>query len=216
MIRYWCLAYCRVIRSPLMIPMRMWSIGNQSTWWPLQYKTISSDVCQYAKERRSYHYDDVIMSAMASQSTASPLFAQPFIQAHIKENIKAPRHWPLCGNSPGTGEFPTQKASNEENVSIWWRHYDRSFFQFSLAIIAPIVYYLGSLFYLTRLPKSSIKISVCIMISNYVIMKGWDLITHPCPNFNGCLVKPPLKLRPGWLITFHIKQWVWLLMHALI
>ena len=30
----------------------------------------------------------------------------------------------LCvGNSPGTGEFPAQKASNGENVSIWWRHY---------------------------------------------------------------------------------------------
>ena len=30
----------------------------------------------------------------------------------------------LCaGNSPGTGEFPTQRASNAENVSIWWRHH---------------------------------------------------------------------------------------------
>ena len=30
----------------------------------------------------------------------------------------------LCaGNSPGTGEFPAQMASNAENVSIWWRHY---------------------------------------------------------------------------------------------
>ena len=30
----------------------------------------------------------------------------------------------LCaGNSPVTGEFPTQKASNAENVSIWWRHH---------------------------------------------------------------------------------------------
>ena len=30
----------------------------------------------------------------------------------------------LCaGNSPGTGEFPTQMARNAENVSIWWRHH---------------------------------------------------------------------------------------------
>ena len=30
----------------------------------------------------------------------------------------------LCeGNSPGTDEFPTQRASNEENVSIWWRYH---------------------------------------------------------------------------------------------
>ena len=29
----------------------------------------------------------------------------------------------LCaGNSPGTGEFPAQRASYAENVSIWWRN----------------------------------------------------------------------------------------------
>ena len=33
----------------------------------------------------------------------------------------------LCaGNSPGTGKFPTQMASNAKNVSIWWRHHDSS------------------------------------------------------------------------------------------
>ena len=30
----------------------------------------------------------------------------------------------LCaGNSPVTGGFPAQRASNAENVSIWWRHH---------------------------------------------------------------------------------------------
>ena len=34
----------------------------------------------------------------------------------------------LCaGNSPVTGEFPAQMASNAENVSIWWRHQALSF-----------------------------------------------------------------------------------------
>ena len=56
-------------------------------------------------------------------STAPRLFTQLFIQAEIKENIKAPRHWPLCGEFTGTGEFPTQMASNAENVYIWWRHH---------------------------------------------------------------------------------------------
>ena len=31
------------------------------------------------------------------------------------------------GNSPVTGEFPAQRASNAENVSIWWRHYNKMF-----------------------------------------------------------------------------------------
>ena len=34
------------------------------------------------------------MDEMVFQITSS-LFTQPFIQAEIKENIKAPRHWPF-------------------------------------------------------------------------------------------------------------------------
>ena len=30
------------------------------------------------------------------------------------------------GNSPVTGEFPAQRASNAENVSIWWRHHEQN------------------------------------------------------------------------------------------
>ena len=32
-----------------------------------------------------------------------------------------------AGNSPVTGEFPAQMASNAENVSIWWRHHVYTF-----------------------------------------------------------------------------------------
>ena len=35
----------------------------------------------------------------------------------------------LCvGNSPVTGEFPTQRASKAENVSIWWCHHKSGLF----------------------------------------------------------------------------------------
>ena len=42
----------------------------------------------------------------------------------IKENIKAPCHWTLCWEFTGNGEFPAQRASNAENVSIWWCQHD--------------------------------------------------------------------------------------------
>ena len=74
------------------------------------------------------------MGSMASQSPASPLIIQPFIRAQIKENIKAPRHWPSCGEFTRNGEFPAQMASNAENVSIWWRHHAKHKSQFILAI----------------------------------------------------------------------------------
>ena len=39
----------------------------------------------------------------------------------------------LCaGNSPVTGEFPTQMASDVENVSIWWRHHGMCVWRTSL------------------------------------------------------------------------------------
>ena len=45
------------------------------------------------------------MGAMASQIT-SLLFTQPFIQAQIKEDIKAPRHLRLCGEFTGHRWIP--------------------------------------------------------------------------------------------------------------
>ena len=55
------------------------------------------------------------------KSPAFRLFTQAFVQAQIKENIKAPRHRPLCEEF--SGEFPAQRASKAENVFIWWRHH---------------------------------------------------------------------------------------------
>ena len=40
------------------------------------------------------------------KSPASQLFTQPFIRAQIKESIKAPRHWPLCGEFTGGRWIP--------------------------------------------------------------------------------------------------------------
>ena len=58
------------------------------------------------------------------KSPASRLFTLPLIQAQIKKTSKL-RVIGLCaGNSPVTGEFPAQRASNAENVSIWWRHHE--------------------------------------------------------------------------------------------
>ena len=69
------------------------------------------------------HYDDVIMNAIASQITSLMIVYSTVYSDADQVNIKAPRHWPLCGEFTGTGEFPAQRASYAENVSIWWRHH---------------------------------------------------------------------------------------------
>ena len=44
------------------------------------------------------------------KSQASRLFAQPFVQAQIKKNIRAPRHGPLCGEFTGDRWIPRTKG----------------------------------------------------------------------------------------------------------
>ena len=68
---------------------------------------LSLLVSQDIIDMKSSNYNDVIISAMVFR-----LFTQPFVRAQLNENIKAPRHWSL------SGEFPTQRASATENVSI--------------------------------------------------------------------------------------------------
>ena len=54
-----------------------------------------------------------------------------YSRADQTKNIKAPRHWPFCGEFTGTGEFPAQRASNAANVSIWWRHHENDHYTMS-------------------------------------------------------------------------------------
>ena len=79
--------------------------------WRLSPSVVAMAICGAV----SYDKVDTMTITMMSwwarwrlKSPASGLFIQQFIQAQIKENIKASRHWPLCGNSPVTGGFPAQ------------------------------------------------------------------------------------------------------------
>ena len=64
------------------------------------------------------------MGAIMSQITSLTIVYHLF-RRRSKKTSKL-RVTGLCvGNSPGTGEFPAQMASNAENVSIWWRHHEK-------------------------------------------------------------------------------------------
>ena len=59
------------------------------------------------------------MGAMASQITSLTLGYSNVYSGSLKKTSKL-RVTGLCwGNSPVTGEFPAQMASNAENVSTW-------------------------------------------------------------------------------------------------
>ena len=50
-------------------------------------------------------YSDVIMGTMASQATSLTIIYS-LIHVQIKENVKAPRYWPLCGEFTGHRWIP--------------------------------------------------------------------------------------------------------------
>ena len=68
---------------------------------------------------------DRVSNHQGGRGVASRLFTEWFVQVQIKENIKAL----ICvtglceGNSPVTGEFPSQRVRDVENFSIWWHNH---------------------------------------------------------------------------------------------
>ena len=70
------------------------------------------------------HYNDHIMSTMASQITSlTVVYSIVYSRQRPNKSPKLRVTGLSEGNSPVTGEFHAQRASNAENVSIWWRHH---------------------------------------------------------------------------------------------
>ena len=64
------------------------------------------------------------MSTMASQITSLMIVYSTVYSGADQRNHQSSASMAFCaGNSPVSGEFPAQRASNPENVSIWWRHH---------------------------------------------------------------------------------------------
>ena len=89
---------------------------------PTQYKAqyIHIYICDIAPF--PYHYNDVIMSAIASQNHRHlDCLLNRLCRCRWKIASKL-RVTGLCeGNPPVTGGFPSQKSSIAENISIWIR-----------------------------------------------------------------------------------------------
>ena len=86
----------------------------------------------------SCHYNDVIMSTIASQITSLTI-----VYSTVYSGADQIKHQ-SSETSPGTGEFPTQMASYAENVSIWWRHHVLNFLE--ICTDCPPMYTLGQQF----------------------------------------------------------------------
>ena len=69
------------------------------------------------------HYSDVIMSTMPSQITCLTIIYSIVYSGADQRKHQSSASLAFEGNSLVTDKFPAQRASNAENVSIWWCHH---------------------------------------------------------------------------------------------
>ena len=176
------------------------------------------------------HHSGVIMRTIASQITSDSSVAELFVQAQIKETSKL-RGTGLCGgNSPVTDEFPAQKASSAEIVSIWWRHHDmtatehitiRSYTHFMVYFVFILHKHRGNLgiFLWNLMPQ------ICIYIFNIYIQNQWSpefcqyigssgLNSGPVnegdsPALTVDILRHMLSAHPVWTISaYGVQRWI--------
>ena len=75
----------------------------RGVFWSLQWRRNDRDVVSNTSFKIVYSVVYSSADQRKPQSSASLAFCE--------------------GKSPATGEFPSQRASNAENVSIWWRNH---------------------------------------------------------------------------------------------
>ena len=69
------------------------------------------------------HYSDVIMDAMASQITGVSIVYSTVCSDADQRKCQSSASLAFMRRIHRLPEFPTQRAINAENISIWWRHY---------------------------------------------------------------------------------------------
>ena len=98
---------------------------DQRSWYPHQGSlSLRPTQCNGWNSNLSYHYSDVIMSAIASQLTCVLIVYSAVCSGADKSKhqssvsravVKRIHRWP--------SEFSTQRASDAENVPISWRYH---------------------------------------------------------------------------------------------
>ena len=107
--------------------------ATQPSWYVQCFHLIWSEVFTYEKHgfqlwaqhhlwnalQWRHNERDGVSNHRAHHSLLNRLFRR---RSKKTSKLRVTGLW--VGNSLVTGEFPAQMASNEENVSIWWRHHE--------------------------------------------------------------------------------------------
>ena len=89
-----------------------------SYWWWRNPVKASSVFYLFASWQWRHNEGDGVSNHQPHDCLLNRLFRH-----WSKKTSKLPVTGLCAGNSPVTGEFPAQRTSNAESVSIWWRHH---------------------------------------------------------------------------------------------
>ena len=122
---------CRPQLGPILAPQTLLSelwrysipvLVDSGDELPQQSKAGHSSICvlcgAFNQLQERHNERDSVSNHQPHDCLLNRLF-----KAQIKENIEAPRHWPLWEEFTGDRWIPRTKASSAENASIWWRHH---------------------------------------------------------------------------------------------
>ena len=92
-----CIYGCHIIITSVQIQRReiRWSILRNVQMHLISFRATEATL---VFEVNASHYDDVIMSAIASQITSLTIVYSIVYSDADQRNVKAPRHWPVCGD----------------------------------------------------------------------------------------------------------------------
>ena len=127
MMSCWCRLSANLTKSGPVIKSNNYPLFQLDIWNQLIIKTVKSLMIGWVYSFVTSFLDTLQWRHNGRDSVSNHQPRECLLSRLIRrrpEKTSKFRVTGLCaGNSPETGEFPAQRASNAENISIWWRHY---------------------------------------------------------------------------------------------
>ena len=154
------------------------------------------------------------------KSPASRLFT-PFIQSQIKEKIKAPRHWPLCGEFTGGRWIPRTKGQwrgkcfhfmTSSWVVVIWRTYNlQGILHWDLQCL--FCYFLQSKYieYILRTRVHEL-IYIYMNIYTYIYTYAYNTyksVSYECPVRMHFILSHAMFANLSFIAWYHTIIWNW-------
>ena len=148
-----------------------WRVGDSDAittwWWLIAIGRQSVSNCHIPLQWRHNEHDGVL-NHQRVYCLLNLLFR------HRWKKTSKFRVTGLCkGNSPVTGEFTAQRASNTGNIYTWWRHHDwwRRSFLYMKSTLRKVHWWQRSCC-LTQMPGGGIT-SLMLRLNTYTLRAEW-------------------------------------------